>query len=84
MCANSTRKSHRRKTAGRPNKPYPEFPLYAHPLGYWSKKITTRIIYFGRWGRVVNGKLVHLPYEEGWRTALATSGISKRPLICLA
>jgi hypothetical protein len=24
---------------GKPPKPYPEFPLTAHPAGYWCKKI---------------------------------------------
>lgn len=70
--ADSTRKRRRRKTSERPEKPYPEFQLYAHPLGYWSKKIDGRILHFGRWGRVVKGKMEHLPYEAGWKDALKT------------
>src|SRR5436309_6914194 len=37
--------------AGRckPSKPYPEFPLTAHPAGYWCKKIRGKIHYFGPW-----------------------------------
>jgi integrase len=59
-----------RKTSDRPRKPYPEFPLYPHPLGYWSKKINSQILHFGRWGRVVKGKVEPLLYEESWRKAL--------------
>jgi integrase len=41
----STPKSPRSK----PNKPYPEFPLTAHPAGYWCKKIRGKLHYFGPW-----------------------------------
>jgi len=34
---------------GKPNKPYPEFPLTAHPAGYWCKKIRGKLHYFGPW-----------------------------------
>src|SRR5262249_12061958 len=30
-------------------KPYPEFPLTAHPAGYWCKKIRGKLHYFGPW-----------------------------------
>src|SRR3954466_2886952 len=33
----------------KPSKPYPEFPLTAHPAGYWCKKIRGKIHYFGPW-----------------------------------
>jgi integrase len=33
----------------KPAKPYPEFPLTAHPAGYWCKKIRGKIHYFGPW-----------------------------------
>src|SRR5215468_6597138 len=33
----------------KPNKPYPEFPLTAHPAGYWCKKIRGKLHYFGPW-----------------------------------
>jgi integrase len=35
--------------AGKPAKPYPEYPLTAHPAGYWCKKIRGKIHYFGPW-----------------------------------
>jgi hypothetical protein len=31
----------------KPVKPYPEFPLRAHPAGYWCKKIRGKLHYFG-------------------------------------
>jgi integrase len=34
---------------GKPAKPYPAYPLTAHPAGYWCKKIRGRIHYFGPW-----------------------------------
>jgi integrase len=69
--AKSSRKRHSRKPAsGRPEKPYPEFPLYAHPLGYWAKKIKGELCYFGRWGRIVDGKMQVLPDDGAWKEAL--------------
>jgi integrase len=33
----------------KPEKPYPDFPLTAHPTGRWCKKIRGTLHYFGRW-----------------------------------
>jgi integrase len=33
----------------KPSKPYPEYPLTAHPAGYWCKKIRGKLHYFGPW-----------------------------------
>jgi integrase len=34
---------------GKPAKPYPDFPLTAHPAGVWCKKIRGQLHYFGPW-----------------------------------
>jgi hypothetical protein len=65
----STRKSRSGKGNDRPAKPYKDFPLYPHPLGYWSKKIRGRIHNFGRWGRTVAGQVVRNE-DIAWAAAL--------------
>ena len=70
MSSNSIPKARRSKPATRPEKPYVDFPLYAHPLGYWSKKVKGVIRHYGRWGRVVKGEMTLLPHDAHWQQAL--------------
>lgn len=34
---------------GKPAKPRPDFPLYAHAVGRWAKKVRGKIVYFTKW-----------------------------------
>ena len=50
--------------AAKPNKPYPEFPLFAHATGRWAKKIRGQWVYFGPWAYPDAALAKYLDNEE--------------------
>lgn len=55
----------------RPDKPYPEFPLYAHSGGRWAKVINYKTHYFGTWNDpkgALKEYLTALPYIKSGLT----------------
>jgi hypothetical protein len=47
--AGKPREKTNRPANNRPEKPYPGYPLTAHPVGQWCKKIRGKVHYFGPW-----------------------------------
>lgn len=80
----STRKRTRRKSfwtvkGHRIEKPFADFPLSPHALGYWVKKIQGRMYKFGRWARLTKDPVtdrqvpVRVPddqWDRSWQDAL--------------
>jgi len=58
--SSGTAKSRKPKKHDTPDKPYDDFPLYAHSSGRWAKKVNKKTRFYGRWGKLVDGKMVWL------------------------
>lgn len=60
----------------RPPKPYPDFPLTAHPNGQWSKKVNKGVYYFGSWKDDHDGSAALLNWIS--RRDAIRAGVDKR------
>lgn len=74
----------RTTTNDKPEKPYPDFPLFAHATGRWAKKIRGKMHYFGPW-RDPDGAVQKYQKERddlyaGRRPRLASDGLTVRDL----
>jgi integrase len=69
----------------KPAKPYPEYPLTAHPAGYWCKKIRGKIHYFGPWADPDGALAKYLEQKEalhaGRKPRESTDGVTVHDLV---
>lgn len=63
----------------RPEKPYPEFPLFPHRNGQWAKKARGRFVFFGPW-RDPHGALErYLSQKDELHAGLVPRGAASAP-----
>ena len=68
--SDSTRRPADGKMA-RPAKPSPDFPLYAHKVGRWAKKVRGSTVYFTHWADDPRGEEALRQWEEQKEDLLA-------------
>jgi hypothetical protein len=80
---NSTPHPSAGKTA-KPNKPYPELPLFAHAAGVWAKKIRGKMHYFGPWSEPDGALAKYLEQKDalhaGHKPHSDSTGVTVREL----
>ncbi len=67
----------------KPQKPRPDFPLYAHNVGKWAKTIRGRTVFFGRWEDPEGALTEYLDQKDdlyAGRTPGAKGGLTLRDL----
>lgn len=62
--------SSRKVRPSKPDKPSPDFPLYAHPSGSWAKSIAGKKHYFGPWSDPAGALAAYLASKDNLEKGL--------------
>ena len=69
----------------KPEKPEPDFPLFAHASGQWAKKINGKVHYFGVWADATAARKRYVNERDALRAGVAPSrGDALTPRISFA
>ena len=75
--------NHSDRKPAKPQKPRPDFPLYAHAVGKWAKTIKGKSYFFGKWGDPEGVLIEYLDAKDdlyAGRTPGAKGGLTLRDL----